>query len=223
VKLEMSSPPLWSLEAIVAVCAVGVGLIVISLFILAGRKPKGVERQGRRSPPPLKAVKSFEPPSFKVERSLTDEDVEKARDELRILNLERDILSNVITRLFEAEDEGKITSDERERMAKTYQEYLKDTLKKIRRNELIIRLYELEKSQEELVKTFNEKFYENKAEIEKIRAELKITPVKKPPKPPVKKVVRKAVRKPEVEEEVEKLLKEVLKELEELEKIEVET
>ena len=54
--------------------------------------------------------------SFSAERLRT----RRAKDELRILYLEREILADAIRRLYEAHAEGKITELERERLAASY-------------------------------------------------------------------------------------------------------
>ena len=50
-------------------------------------------------------------------RSVTRERVKEASEKLRILNLEREILSYAIRRLYEAHAEGRITEEERDRLA----------------------------------------------------------------------------------------------------------
>ncbi|MGB9683298.1 MAG: hypothetical protein ACPL1Z_00015, partial [Candidatus Bathyarchaeales archaeon] len=59
---------------------------------------------------------------FKVVKTVSQEEAARAREELRILDLEREILSDAIRRLYEAHAEGKITEEERERLAQTYKE-----------------------------------------------------------------------------------------------------
>ena len=48
----------------------------------------------------------------RVEKSITFENAKDARDELRTLSLEREILSDAIRHLYEAHAEGKITEEE---------------------------------------------------------------------------------------------------------------
>ena len=103
-------------------------------------------------------------------RSLTSERVKEASDKLRILNVEREILSYALRRLYEAHAEGKITAEERDRLAERYKEELKQIREEIARNESIITLNELERMQEDLIKLFTEKFDEINRKIEALRA-----------------------------------------------------
>src|SRR4030065_725288 len=57
---------------------------------------------------------------FRISKSIQTNDASHAKDELRILDLERAILSYAIRRLYEAHAEGKITEQERESLAGTY-------------------------------------------------------------------------------------------------------
>ena len=161
-------------------------------------------------------------------------DVEKARRELRILNLKREILSMAIKRLFEAEDEGEITREERIRLSKDYEEELKRVNERIRRAELIVTLHQLEALRDDIKRRFDELLGQTQARIDAILRELKLERVEEKPKPPARRVRRKpkeekpkkeVKEKPSeagVEERLEELRREVLKELEELERLELE-
>jgi hypothetical protein len=57
---------------------------------------------------------------FKISKTVPSTDASHAKNELRILDLEREILSDAIRRLYEAHAEGRISEQERERLAGTY-------------------------------------------------------------------------------------------------------
>ena len=109
-------------------------------------------------------------------RSVTRERVKEASEKLRILNLEREILSYAIRRLYEAHAEGRITEEERDRLAERYKEELKQIREEIARSESILTLDELERMQEDLLKLFAERFEELSRKIEDLRALANIRP-----------------------------------------------
>jgi len=183
-----------------------------------------------------KPAQPFTAPDFlKVEKSFTREDVEKARSELRVSSVEKEILSESLTRLYEAAAEGRITPEERDRLVAKYREQLSKIDSVLDYNQKIISLYELEETRAELVKMFQEKFKEINVKIDEIRRKLGVAPKQVEVKVPVVKEVKPVVReKPtptptpstprrsKADEELEKLRQDLQKELEKLEQIELE-
>ncbi len=221
------------LELLLSLGAIVVAIASILLFVKATggfRKAEGGEE--KTPTPPTEVEVGIGTP---IERSLLRRgDVNKARRELRILNLKREILSMAIKRLFEAEDEGEITREERIRLSKDYEEELKKVNEEIRRAELIVTLHQLEALREDIKRRFDELLGQTQARIDAILRELKLERVEEKPKPPTRKVRRKPreEKPPEAEEEkpaevgveerLEELRREVLRELEELERLELE-
>lgn len=183
---------------------------------------------------------------FRITKSITNAEAFRAREELKILDLEREILSNAIRRLYEAHAEGKITEEERERLAKSYKERMRKVKEAITKNESIVALHELETMQEDLIKLFNERFDElnrkiedlrSKAEIEKPIKEITPIPIAKPievptaqPKERRRKTRKREPRpeakppsKTEAEKRIEEIRAEVEKVLERLGQMEIET
>ncbi len=182
--------------------------------------------------------------SLKSEQTIASEDADKAKDELRTLNLEKEIVSYALTRLYEAEAEGKITKDERIQLVEKYRIEMKNLDTQIDRKQMIVRLHDLEGTQAELIKMFHDKFGEINRNIEDIRSTLgvggreppKIEAVSAPNRPEVapsaqkeKKTEEKAAPKPKTppktkaEEKIEAIQEEVMKVLERLEQMETET
>jgi hypothetical protein len=177
---------------------------------------------------------------LKAERSVTPIEVEKAQNELRVLDLEREILSYAIRRLYEAEAEGKISEEERERLARKYKERMAEIKDMIARSESLVALHELESMQVDLVKLFSERFDDLNRKIEELRMRLQIKSVREAPIPsPVPVTISPAAapvgeerkkrrlpppvpRKSEAEERIEKIREEVEKVLERLGQIEAE-
>jgi len=171
----------------------------------------------------------------KTQHSVTAEETSKAQNELRTMDLEREILSYAIRRLYEAQAEGKITEEERDRLASGYKEKMMKIKTAISRSESIIALHELESMQDDLIKLFNERFDELNSKIEDLRVHVDIEPVKEEPvipqeeeRPvPPKRQKRKTPERPplaktEAEKRIEKIREEIEKVLERLGQIEVE-
>jgi hypothetical protein len=180
-----------------------------------------------------------------VARHFGQTDVERARSDLKTLSLQRELVGMVLKRLFEAEDEGEITREERLRLSRDYEAELKKIAEDVKRSELIVTLNELEAIREDVLKRFEATLNNTQAKIDGILKELKLEEAEKPTeeaprrkKPPPKEgegaEEEKAEeaeaeeekpepkKKSEVDEKLEQLRKEVLKELDELEKLEIE-
>ena len=104
-----------------------------------------------------------------------------AKDELRILDLERDILGDAIRRLYEAHAEGKITEQEREKLAATYKNRMNTIKESISKDESIVALHELEGMQEDLMKLFSERFGELTSKVEELRTRIDVKPIREIP------------------------------------------
>ena len=115
---------------------------------------------------------------FKVTKSVQSTDAAHAKDELRILDLEREILGDAIRRLYEAHAEGKINEQERERLASSYKARMMAVKESMAKDETIVALHELEGMQEDLMKLFSERFGELTGKVEELRTRIDVKPVK---------------------------------------------
>jgi hypothetical protein len=106
---------------------------------------------------------------FSTKRTITTDLFDEAKDKLRILDLEREILSFAIRRLYQAKAEGKITEEERERLASKYKEDLRRIKEEISRGESMVALNEFERMQEEFVNLFQERFKDINKRIEELK------------------------------------------------------
>jgi len=222
---------------------IGVGAVSAAAVLFFATRSRKKEKKKEKEEEPLKVEPKVGAPwPLRTERSIKPEEVKRAQDELRLLDLEREVLSYAIRRLYEATAEGKISEEERDRLAGTYKERLATVKDTVSRDGSILALHELEGMQEDLVKLFSERFDEVNTKIEELRSRLEIkpaveereVPVEAPtlePTPPTvapptekKKVERRppAPRKTEAEERIEKIRAEVEKVLERLGQIETE-
>jgi len=212
---------------LILISGVAVVVALLTLYAMrAGRKKKEE---------PLEVPEVRERWPIKTERSVTSVDAKKAQDELRMLDLEREILSNAIRRLYEAQAEGKISEEERERLAQGYKSRMMEIKDMISRSESVVALHELETMQEDLIKLFDERFNEINDKIANLRSSLEFKPVEEvpipspaPPSAPPEKEKRKERKPPappkktEAEKRIEEIRAEVEKVLERLGQIEVE-
>jgi len=227
------------LPYIAAVAAVAAVLIIF--YATMFRKKK--EEELMLPSPKIKAAEKWR---FRVQQSISPDDAKEAKNELRTLSLEREILSDTIRRLYEAHAEGKITEEEREQLGKRYKSRMMTVREAISESESLVALHELEAMQEDLIKLFDERFDELNTKIETLRsqvgieAEETIVPThisiptqmerEMPEKTSAKGKKTKASHKPrgksrktEAEERIEKIRAEVEKVLDRLEQMEVET
>ena len=170
-----------------------------------------------------------------MKHSVTTEEVKRSRDELRLLGLEREIVSYAIRRLYEAEAEGKISEDERNRLASEYQDRMTRIKDTISRSGSIVALHELETMQDDFLKSFSEHFSNINQKIEDLRSRLEIKQVEEvsapllslqptaTPKPEEEKPkLPQPPQKTEAEERIDKIKEEIEKVLERLEQTETE-
>lgn len=216
---------------IVLVAGGATAVAFFALYAMKGRKKPEEESLERV----VEARESWLP--FKPQRTVTREEAKEAKKGLKMLELERDILSYAIRSLYEAQAEGRISEEERESLAHRYKTRMMKIRDSISKSESVVALHELEAMQEDLIKLFSERFDELGEKVEELRTRLEVEPIKempvpapapKAPAPAVKEKtkVRKrpaAPRKTEAEKRIEEIRAEVEKVLERLEQIEVES
>ena len=217
-------------------------IIACSIIIYAVRK---AGRKKEKPPEKAKAEAELKGLPFKITKTVLSTDAARAKEELRILDLEREILSDAIRRLYEAHADGKITEEERERLAETYKSRMMTVKEAISKDESLVALHELESMQEDLVKLFSERFDELNTKIDELRTKVEVRTVKEikipavstaPPTPaPEEKPVeeekaKKKKKTPErpsprtaAEKRIEEIRSEVEKVLERLGQMEIET
>jgi len=176
-----------------------------------------------------------------IRKTVTDSDIARARNKLRVSNLERDIIGDALTKIYEAEAKGIINETEKNQMIQPYKNDLKRVDAEIDTYKKTVDLYELEAAKEDLFKRFQETFLDIQARIEKIRPSLNLpgsnetkplepkpAPTRTEPTdpteenaPPKEKPPREKARN-KAEEKIETIREEVLKAMERLEQIETE-
>jgi len=222
--------------------AVAAGAVAIGLVLLYATRTGRRKKKAPPEAPVVEARESWITRALKTERTVTVEEAKKAKEELRALDLEREILSYAIRRLYEAQAEGKITEEEREHLASRYKSRMMKVRDTISHSESLVALHELEAMQEDLVKLFSDRFDELGKKVEELRTQLQLKTVEeempvptaptpsiepttdseKEKKKPRKKPAPAPPRKTEAEKRIEEIRAEVEKVLERLGQIEVE-
>lgn len=157
------------------VAIITVGVIIACLIVVFAMRRRG-KKEKKTAEEELQADLRGYP--FRVSKSVPAEEASHAKEELRILDLEREILSDAIRRLYEAHAEGKITEEERERLAQTYKSRMMTVKDAISKDESVVALHELESMQQDLMKLFSERFDELTSKIEELRTKTEIKSIK---------------------------------------------
>src|SRR6266516_2847116 len=93
-----------------------------TLILLFGKKKQSEERIAPSSQDDRK--EAFPTPES-LRKSVTGNDVSKARDRLRLASLERDIIGDALTKIYEAEAKGQINESEKNQLLQRYKTDLK--------------------------------------------------------------------------------------------------
>ncbi len=206
---------------------------ILTLILLFGRKKtdpeenKKIEELIKSEPFPLPEI---------LGKTITASDVSRSRDRLRLASLERDIIGDALTKIYEAETRGQINDSEKNQLLQRYKTDLKRVDGEIDTHKRTVDLFELESAKEDLLKSFQEKMLEIDLKISQIRPTITITPdaAPKPAEPsktetspaappsPPKERPPKEKPKNKAEERLETIREEVLKAMERLEQIETE-
>ncbi len=229
--MPLDDPLIYALIAIAAG-----GIIACLIVIYAMRKRGKKEEKALEEEESMKELKGL---PFKIVKSVPSDEATRAKEELRILDLEREILSDAIRRLYEAHAEGKISEEERERLAQTYKSRMMTVKEAISKDESLVALHELEAMQEDLIKLFSERFDELGTKIEELRTkveaksikEITIPTAKAPPTTAPEEKAKKKRKVPsakptprtEAERRIEEIRAEVEKVLDRLGQMEVES
>lgn len=211
----------------IILAAAAVLVAIITLYAMKSGEKKKKE--------PLEAPEVAETWPPRTEHTVTADETQKAQKELKMLNLEREILSYAIRRLYEAQVEGKISEEERDLLAQGYKDRMLRIKDLMSRDESVVALHELEEMQGDLVKLFNDRFDDLNQKIEDVRSHLGVELVEEAPIPtptptltPSEKKAKRERKRPsrpsktEAEKRIEEIRAEVEKVLERLGQIEVE-
>ena len=83
-----------------------------------------------------------------------------AREALKVLKLERQILGSALTTIYESQTKGVITEAERDRLLEKYKVDLKRLENAIEENQQVVDLFDLEVEREDVTKNYKAKLAE---------------------------------------------------------------
>ena len=183
--------------AVALVIITACGTVILAMRRFGNKNPAAPKQEKAKTPEPEKEPlkqKPLQPNTsidleytnmptnmsmpFRVSKSIQGTMANSAKDELRMLDLEREILGDAIRRLYEAQAEGKITEIEREKLAASYKQRMNTIKESITKDEGIIALHELEGMQEDLMKLFSERFGELTSKVEELRGRIDVKPIR---------------------------------------------
>src|SRR5881409_2793841 len=153
-----------------------------TLILLFGKKRAPQEEKGS-SPLGDNRTEAFPIPDI-LKKTITGTDLSKARDRIRLASLERDIIGDALTKIYEAEAKGQINESEKNQLLQRYKTDLKRVDGEIDTHKNTVDLYELESAKEDLLRSFHEKMMEIDLKISQIRPTTTIAPEEKTVQPP---------------------------------------
>jgi hypothetical protein len=109
-------------------------------------------------------------PTVQMSSTASVESVDKAKDALKVLRLERQIIGSAVTTIYESHSKGVISQAERDRMLEKYKVDLKRLEKSIEENQRVVDLHDLELEREQITKSFNAKLAEIDAKLRNLKS-----------------------------------------------------
>lgn len=131
---------------------------------------KKKQTQSGHEPQRIIPLPQLPEPISEPQRTTTQEAANNARDVLKILKLERQILGSAVTTIYESQTKGVISQAERDQLLEKYKVDVKRLEKAIDENQSVVDLFELESSREDLIKTFRSKLTEIDSRIKGLRS-----------------------------------------------------
>jgi hypothetical protein len=110
-------------------------------------------------------------PEPQVARTTSREEVDRAREALKVLKLEKQITGSAVATIYESHTKGLISTAERDRLLQKYKVDLTGLEKAIDQNQRMVDLFDLELTREELARNFKAKLAEIDAQIRKLKSD----------------------------------------------------
>jgi len=115
-------------------------------------------------------------PSVEIDHSVTESDVSRSHEVLKVLKLEREIIGTALTTIYESEIQGIITRDERDRLLDKYSTDLKTLESRISEHQRIVDTFDLESARKELMLSYREKMTEIDKKLTDLRSGVPVAP-----------------------------------------------
>jgi len=130
------------------------------------------KRESQSAPEPERIIPLPSIPASSLEgsRTTSEEAASHARDSLKILRLEKQILGSALTTIYESHSKGIITQPERDRLLEKYKVDLTSLEKSIGENQRVVDLFDLESAREALVRDFKARLAEIEAQLKTLKS-----------------------------------------------------
>src|SRR5437899_4631968 len=119
---------------------------LFTLILLFGRE-KTEQEEDKPSEEPLNR-EPFPIPEI-LRKTITSNDVSRSRDRLRLASLERDIIGDALTKIYEAETRGQINDSEKNQLEQRYKPDIKLKDDEIDTHKKTVDHYELESAKQD--------------------------------------------------------------------------
>ncbi|MDG6928487.1 MAG: hypothetical protein JRN39_04220 [Nitrososphaerota archaeon] len=137
--------------------SVGAAVAAAASYAAMRQKKKGSEPEPRKS-------------DFGLEgRLVVGQEIEAAKRDLKLLKMEKEYLSNALTRIYEAEARGVINKEERVTLSQKYRSQLKDVDEKLAKASMVVEVSDLEDARSELVGLFTQKISQIDGRLEQLK------------------------------------------------------
>jgi hypothetical protein len=141
-------------------------------------------RRSRRAKPEAPGVvpaASLESTEHILLRGPTNAELESARREVRLMKMEKEYLSGALTRVYEAEVQGRITKDEMQYLSQKYRGDLQGIDEKLYKAQAVVEVSDLENARDELLSLVNSKVAQIDARLKdlKVKVGAELPPLEK--------------------------------------------
>lgn len=172
---DPSMPEYENLIIPILVLAVG-GLAALAFLLRRGKKPHSdIQDQSNDLEDPSNPKQAVDQAPTEISShdsvaAKSPDEIEKAREELNTLSLQRQILSSALTAVFEAEAQGKISRKTRDDLVETYKAQTKALDEQITEKKRITELSDLVNEREELIKNFQQRITEIDGRLQQLNS-----------------------------------------------------
>ena len=128
------------------------------------------KKKESQTPERIIPLPNLAPSTLETPRSTSIEAVNSARETLKVLKLERQILGSAVSTIYESQTKGIITEAERDRLLEKYKVDLKRLENAINENQDVVDLYDLEVEREDVIKNYKARLAEIDAKLKDLKS-----------------------------------------------------
>jgi len=140
------------------------------LFSLMSHIAFWKKKEAEKPPERIIPLPNLSGPNLDSPPATSVEAVDRAREALKVLRLERQIIGSAVTMIYESHSKGVISQAERDRMLEKYKADLKRLEKGIEENQQVVDLHDLEEERQEVIKSFNTRLAEIDAKLRNLKS-----------------------------------------------------